>query len=446
MQYNYSNNGVTVRLVRDVRKKNENEECPLRWRITHRRKQIYYSTGMMLDLDDWDLFNSTVPISQSKKTSKKQKERIDNLIEIDNSINNFFENVLRKHVKELADNNNFSFEALNLLLGKADVSTVNDAFRYKISLLKENDSISTATIYECALSSLEGYKGKSIQFMDVTVQFLKSYQNYMDKKGLKRSTIGMYMRNLRTIIKNEGGTSYLKDDQYPFGKGKYIIPTGTGRNMALRLSEIHKIENHKCKKTDTSEMCRDLWLFSFYGSGVNFSDICRMEYKNIINGEIYFIRKKTTNTTNVQRNVITPIIGCMDVIIEKYGNEDKTGLVFPFLNDCENEEQKILKIKNLVRLVNDKIKHVAKELNLDGADDISTYTARHSYSTILSKLRVPESFISEQLGHSKKNVTQGYIDAYDKDERISYNSLLLPKVIGNVEIIPLSNFKNLILN
>ena len=58
-------------------------------------------------------------------------------------------------------------------------------------------------------------------------------------------------------------------------------------------------------------------------------------------------------------------------------------------------------------------------------DLVNNYTARHSYATILNKLRVPESYISQQLGHSKRTVTQGYFGEFDRDSRFEYNSLLL---------------------
>lgn len=36
MKFYYSNNGITVKLVRDIRNKNPENECPLRWRVTYK--------------------------------------------------------------------------------------------------------------------------------------------------------------------------------------------------------------------------------------------------------------------------------------------------------------------------------------------------------------------------------------------------------------------------
>lgn len=159
-------------------------------------------------------------------------------------------------------------------------------------------------------------------------------------------------------------------------------------------------------------------------------DTSKFKYKNILNDEIYFIRQKTKSTTQDQKDIVVPILEPMQKIIDKHGNKDtdKENYIFPFLNDTLTEQERFLKTQNLIRLTNKKIKIIAKKIGL--MDGISTYTAHHSYATILAKLRVPESFIAEQLGHSKRTVTQNYFDSYTKEERVSFNSLLLQSNSG----------------
>lgn len=407
--YDYKHyNGITVSLIRDVRKKNKEDICPLKWRVTYQRKQEYYPTGFSMSLVDWEDFQT--------KSLKKH-------ISIRTSLDHHNDDVLKPKIKALGDKNIFTFDALNNLLGKSDILTVNDAFNAKIKSLQENDKISNSIIYQCSLNSLEKFAGEKISFSKITPKFLKEYQQDMEKNEIRKSTIGMYVRCLRAII-NNNGEPYLTDANYPFGKGKYIVPTGSGREMALQLPDIHLLEAYECNDAIT-EQCRDMWLFSFYCSGANFNDICKFKYKNIMNGEIYFIRQKTKSTTQDQKDIVVPILEPMQKIIDKHGNEstDKESYLFPILNDTTTEQERFLKTQNLIRLTNKKIKLIAKKIGL--MDGISTYTARHSYATILAKLRVPESFIAEQLGHSKRTVTQNYFDSYTKEERVSFNSLLL---------------------
>ncbi|MPM05029.1 hypothetical protein SDC9_51310 [bioreactor metagenome] len=405
MKFKYSNNGIFITLVRDVRKKDKNDECPLRWCVCFKRKRTYYSTGFSLGLKEWNDFIN--------KNLGKHKE-------MRNSLSTHFDNVLKPRVRELADNGAFTHERLNQLLGKSDISTINEAFRAKIASLEQSDKISNATIYKCALNAFESFAGVK-PFSAITPKFLREFQEDMEKREMRKSSMGMYLRCLRAII-NNNGESFLPAGNYPFGKGKFVIPTGTGREMALSLDDIHKIEAYECK-SKTAEFCRDMWIFSFYCSGVNFADLCRMRYKDIQNDEIYFIRQKTKNTSQSQRDIISPITAPLKHIILKHGNKDKGGYIFPILNGAKTESERINNIRNFIRLTNRKIKDIAKELKL--MSGVSTYTSRHSYATILAKLRVPESYIAEQLGHSKRSVTQGYFDSYTREERFKYNGLLV---------------------
>ena len=170
------------------------------------------------------------------------------------------------------------------------------------------------------------------------------------------------------------------------------------------MRQIHAIENSDCGDQLT-ELCRDMWIFSFYGSGINYTDIFRLKYSDIIMGELNFVRFKTRNTKNDETIILVPVLEPMKRIIGKHGNKSKSGYLFPLLNDCQNEVERRKKIADITNESNERIKAICRELkNEDGTlmipdyNLVNNYTARHSYATILNKLRVPESYIGEQLG------------------------------------------------
>jgi integrase len=45
-----------------------------------------------------------------------------------------------------------------------------------------------------------------------------------------------------------------------------------------------------------------------------------------------------------------------------------------------------------------------------------TYTARHSYATVLKRAGVATSIICESLGHSSEKVTQIYLDGFENSQ------------------------------
>src|SRR5690554_4669354 len=422
MKFHYSNNGITAYLMRDIRKKDSEGDCPLRWCVTYKRNRRYYSTGISLNLKDWELFE----MSENSDFNFKTKARY--LKENKNDLEVYFENKLKPIVKELADN--FTFEGLGNKLGKSDISNLNEAFQAKIDDLYENDRINYAESFKSTLKSIEDYYGKGINFNSITPDFLRKYEKHLLDSGKTVTTVGFYMRNLRVII-NGDGEPYLKGGKYPFGVGgyKYTIPKGERREMALELGQIHMIQAHKCEPS--SEIYRNMWVFSFYGNGINMTDICRLKYSEIQNGEITFVRKKTKNKRRTVVRIYIPITRPIQDIINKHGNKNKDGYIFPFLNGIETEKQVVRKIADITKSVNETIRHITKELNLP--DGITAYSTRHSYVTILERLNVPRIFIQNSLGHTTESVTDNYSKMAERELRFKYNSLLLPK--SNDEIL-----------
>jgi len=411
----YSEFGVTINITRVTKHtKNYEDASPLKWCITFQRMRTYYTTGLTINKADWELYLS----GSSAKMIKP----------ITNSLQVHFNEVIKPKVKQLAENGKFTFDALNTKLSKSVGTDLKQSFRVKIQNLISNDKIGNSNVYQCTLRSIEIYNDKNIQFSDLTPGWLCKYQKYMEEKGLRYSTIGMYLRTLRAIMNEAKNNDIINSADYPFGEkknGKFEIPVGDGRKLAMEIKDIRKIAEFNCP-SEKIEMCRDLWIFSYLCNGANFGDILRFKFADIKNNEIYFYRKKTLDTTKKKIEIIAPILPEMQIILDKWGNSfSAKGFIFPFLNGNSTEIEFKAQICNVIRLTNKNIKKVTKALELP---DISTYNCRHSFTTILAKLRTPESYIDQATGHSQgKSVTKGYIGGYNKQERMKYNSMLLWK-------------------
>ena len=409
----YKNNGVSAVLIRKTTgKKSESKgECPIYWRVTYMRKAKYYFTGSKFSESDWmDLVERDLA---KHRDTKKTWQR-------------YFDNTLRKIIDDLVEKNEFSFDTFEQRLGKSDILNLNDAFRGKISQLMADDRVNYAESYSSTLSNLDRFKGSKISFQTITPDFLRRFEKYLIESGKSVTTVGFYMRNIRTVINSE---KYLSGEKYPFGRGKYVIPKGERRELALELSQIHMIQAYKCG--DPIKLYRDLWLFSFYGNGINMTDICRLKYDEIKNGEITFIRKKTKEKRRKVVRIFIPITTPLKKIIKEYGNKNKEGYIFPFLDGIQTEKQRVRKIADITKNVNEAIQLIAKDLKLP--DNITTYATRHSYVTILERLHVPRVFIQNSLGHTDESVTDSYSKMAERELRFKYNTLLLP--MGDGEIV-----------
>ena len=61
-----------------------------------------------------------------------------------------------------------------------------------------------------------------------------------------------------------------------------------------------------------------------------------------------------------------------------------------------------------------------------GVPRFTTYSARHSYATVLKRSGTNIAYISESLGHSSLAITENYLASFEQEERIR-NAQLLTK-------------------
>jgi site-specific recombinase XerD len=77
--------------------------------------------------------------------------------------------------------------------------------------------------------------------------------------------------------------------------------------------------------------------------------------------------------------------------------------------------------KDLTKRINKHMKLVGAAI---GVDKISTYTARHSYATVLKRSGANIADISESLGHNSLKTTETYLASFEKEERQKNAALL----------------------
>jgi len=328
----------------------------------------------------------------------------------------------------LANEGGFSFEALNVRLGRSVSDTLDTALQAKMESLLDDGQIGSYQYYKSTLKSIEDFAGAKIQFSSVNVDWLRKYEKHLLATGQNYTTVGMRCRAIRCMMNIAKKTGIIKEIQYPFGSGKYEIPSAQGRKLALTLQQIGKIVTYTDGK-ETTERYRDLWFFSYLCNGVNFADMLKLKYSNIQNGEIYFIRSKTIRTSKVKRELQVVITPEMQAIIDRWGNKDRqpNAYIFDYLKGDETPMREKVIINDIIRRTNRRLKLIGEALGIKG---ISTYTARHSYATVLKRSGANIAYISESLGHADLKTTENYLASFEREER-EKNARLLTNFNNN---------------
>ncbi|HEX9651507.1 MAG TPA: phage integrase SAM-like domain and Arm DNA-binding domain-containing protein, partial [Cyclobacteriaceae bacterium] len=211
---------VTTGIILDTRRIKKDGSYPAKLRICHLRKRKYYSIGKSYTETDF------VKIEDKKSRGWHKEERV-----ILNAITAKAEDAIKKIEQ-------FSFSAFErkFFISKTDRESVYFHFQEYIDFLNKQARVNTADSYRSALNSLIAFK-RSLSFNEVTVEFLNRYEAWMKSEDRSPSTVGIYIRSLRTIINNAIKQGDLVMSNYPFGKHGYQIPNSRNIKKALRLRE-----------------------------------------------------------------------------------------------------------------------------------------------------------------------------------------------------------------
>ena len=365
-----------------------------------------YSTNYKMTPEDFELARSNKPKGKYIQLSIELNKLLSRACEVAESIIPFS---FEKFEKEM-----FS-EPRN----KANVF---DAFKYAIDDNRSHGRIGNADNYQNSLNSLKKFNStlktknsNTLLFTEITPDWLQRYEEYMKENGKSTTTISMYLRAFRAIFNTAIENGDISDKIYPFGKekAKYKIAKVRKVKKALKQSELKKL----FESTGSPEQIRakDFFFFSYNCSGMNFKDIANLTYSQIDGNRLKFFRKKTENTAAELTEISVFLTPFAHDVIKKYGNADKTAsnYIFNIINNEMSAEQKQVAVKNFTRSVNQGLKKLAKKLEID--ENISTYYARHSFSTNAIRSGASMELVSEQLGHSNLKTTQNYFSGFEDD-------------------------------
>lgn len=346
-----------------------------------------------------------------------------------------------KAQKILDDNHIMSPGLFARLYTGSSGDTVGSLFDRYIAELREYDRVGTASSYQTALESLKKFAGGDFNFIEVSVDWLRRYERWM--KGHKVSkevggkiveetvsksttTIGIYLRCLRKIFNDAIQAKIIGADYYPFGRRQFVIQSVQAPKHALSEEQKNAVLRYDGKEREAV----DFWIFSYFCNGMNFTDICQLRHRDIQDDMIMLDRAKIRRTSRVLKKIEIPLGEEAREIIRKYGSRSlsPSAFVFNILQPGLTAQQEKYRIQDFIDRVNISLRRVASDLGF--SFKFTTYTARHTYATILEQQGVPRSFIKNALGHASGQTTDNYMGGFDRETKRAMNEKLRAKQAG----------------
>lgn len=403
-------NNVSTSIILDKRFKLSDGTYRVKLRLTFERKQKYYPLKEKFTPEEFELV-----CSPKARGRHKDFQLLFNEIELK----------AQETINALIS---FSFEAFEKKYNKysGTKNNVVEYFDQHIALLKKMNKIGTSVSYQTALNSFLRYNDscgvKNWSVFDITPEWLAEYQLWMENNHATLTTVGFYTRSLRTIINQIIEEGKLPKDLYPFGRRKYVIPTGRNIKKALNKELIKKIAAWE-SPTEAYERARDFWYFSYLCNGMNFGDIAQLQWKDLHQDYLVFYRSKTKNTTRHNPKPIV-VIMMMEIrkIIDRWGSR-QGDFIFDIISGKEPADEKRKKIQQFIKTNNKYTKRIGEELGL--GYKLTTYHARHSFATVIMLAGGSSEFIKEKLGHSDVRTTKSYLGDFDLETSRKFQEALL---------------------
>ncbi|WP_315819354.1 site-specific integrase [Paraflavitalea speifideaquila] len=348
----------------------------------------------------------------------------------------------RKTIKEIAELENHPFNQVMydnrfpiFRLPKPEPDTILAVFLFYISKLLNEHRIRTAAHYQTTYNVLARFSG-NVRFVDINVIYLKRFEAWMLEHKYSKTTVGIYTRCLRALFNEAIFQGIIKGKAATPSAAGFTNPYFEEHQKALTLEDVSKIYYYQ-PQSERERKAKDFWLFSYLANGINPTDIMHLKYKNIEGEYLVFERAKTVNSTRLDPRPITVFVSDdLQKIIDYWGNKDKNpeNYIFPWMEHNITPLRQVELCELFVQAINDWMRKIRKKLGIE--KKVTTYVARHTFSTILKRSGVSTEFIQESLGHTSMKTTESYLDSFEKSVKKEYSLKLVAFKSGS------SNYNN----
>lgn len=373
---------ITTRFYLDCRQTANDNPSPLKIVITKNGVRTLISTGVKLLPSQWDNNRQIVvghPCKRQYNTMLAQRKlAVDTILcrlTTEGRISGLKASEIRREIE-------------------AELSTESQKDT-RIKFISRFDAFSsckspgTKRIYETTRKRLEDHLGKNLDrltFEMITPAWLKEFDDFLAKTSPARNARNIHFRNIRAVFNDA-----LTDEVitcYPFRK--YKLTHEKTRKRSLTVEKIRQLFRTKFNRCEQRYV--DCFKLIFFLCGINVVDLCNLTKESVIDNRIEYRRAKTHKIYSIK---IEPEA---QEIIERWAGKD---WLLNYHDSCKD-------YRSFYKRLSERLRDIGDRLGIDG---LSTYWARHSWSTIARKIKISKDDIALALGHGTgHDVTEIYID------------------------------------
>lgn len=176
--------------------------------------------------------------------------------------------------------------------------TFNTSAQQYIQDKINSNKAGTAGLYQATTAYfLEHTKGDTLLEL-ITPRIIKTFELFLQKKGLNDTTTGMHLIRLKAIINEAIRCKFVKYETHPFEYWKR--PEPSIRELDITIDELKTIRDAKVKEKSL-RVARDLFMLSYYLGGINLIDLMAYDFRKATT--IDYVRTKTKDTKKGNKKI-----------------------------------------------------------------------------------------------------------------------------------------------
>ena len=385
---------ANIKTTLDTRRIKSDGTYNIIYRITHFKKVYTINSNISI----YDIFwNSTNRRIESSHPNSK-------LLNLKLSEGHY---QIEQALLQLDDN--FNIDKLKLMLdGKPHDKSSVTFLTFANELIEQMMMVKrtgNAIVYQTGVNRLIDFAGKDVLFEDIDYDLLDRFMHHLKVSGLKQNSISNYLRSIRAIYNKAIKKKIVNRACYPFND--ITIKSEKTPKRAISREDIRSLLALPLDKDSITKRSLDYFMLSFYFRGISFTDMAYLKSENIIDGRLYYKRRKTSKQYNIY------IFKSAETILQNFHQIDQEYLLPVLPNGVVEDSLEAKKIiQQWIKTTNKYLKRLSQEIN--SKTSITTYSSRHSFGSIAKHLGYPNELIAEALGHEYGNkITNIYLEAFD---------------------------------
>lgn len=407
-----------IKFLLHKRKAGDTQNLSIRMRVTLRgQRPLDFPTGHNIDLKDWDADNqcalkSAIGAAVINRTIDEWKaimnevfaryELLEKRVPTLGEIKDLFNDMVGRKTKT-----NESLADPNL-----DLFQVFDLFTETMGMQNQWTK-STFEKFAAIKSHLHDFD-PNLSFPGINESKMQAYLSYLEKKGLRNTTIAKNLAFVRWFLRWAHKKGYYNGDMQDTFKPKLKGTDGNSKEIIyLTQDEIKILENHQFLPMQAAlERVRDVFLFCCF-TGLRYSDVAKLKRSDIKDGFIVVVTKKTVDGLRIELNKHS------QAILDKYKDmKFPKDLALPIISNVKMNAR--LKILGQVCGIDEPTRIVYFQGGVRHEEVfpkwalLTTHCGRRTFVVTALQLGIPSEVIMKWTGHNDFSAMKPYVKIVDE--------------------------------